>query len=82
MIKSRIMRWVGHVAHMGETRDICRILVGKPEGKKPLGIPKHRWEDNVKIQEVGCCCMDWIKLAQDRDWWRDLINVVMNLGVS
>jgi hypothetical protein len=69
---------------MGEMRDIYRILVGKPEGKKPLGRPRHRWEDNVKmdLQEVGCWCMDWIKLAQDRDWWRDLVNAVMNPGVS
>ena len=69
---------------MGERSGICRVLVGKPEGKKPLGRPRHRWEDNVKmdLQEVGCGDMDWIELAKDRDRLRALVNVVMNLRVS
>jgi len=83
VIKSRRMRWVGHVARMGERRGVYRVLVGKPEGKRPLGRPRHRWEDNIKIdlQEVGCGGMDWIKLAQDRDRWRALVNAVMNLRI-
>ena len=69
--------------HMGEKRIIYKVLVGKPEGKKPLGRPRHRWEDNIKmdLQEVGCGGMDWIELAQDRDRWRALVNAVMNLRV-
>ena len=63
------MRWAGHVAHMGDGRGVVRVLVGKPEGKSPLGRPRSRWEDNIKmdLQEVGCGGMDWIELAQDRD---------------
>jgi len=77
------MRWAGHVAHMGETRDIYRVLVGIPEGNRPLGRSKRRWEDNIKmdLQEVGCGGMDWIELAQARDRWRELVNAVMNLRV-
>jgi len=69
VIKWRRMRWVGHVARMGEKRGVYRVLVGIPENKRPLGRPRHRWEDNIKmdLQEVGCEGMDWIKLAQDRD---------------
>ena len=83
VIKSRRMRWTGHVACMGEGRDVQRVLVGKPGGKGPLGRPKRRWEDNIKMhhQEVGCGNMDWIHLAQDRDRWRALVNAVMNLRV-
>ena len=83
VIKSRRMRWAGHVARMGEGRDMYRVLMGKPEGKRPLGRPRLRWEDNIKmdLQEVGCGGMDWIRLAQDRDRWRSLVNVVMNLRV-
>jgi hypothetical protein len=68
---------------IGEGRGTYRILVGKPEGKRPLGRPTHKWEDNIKmdLQEVGCGGMDWIKLTQDRDRWQALVNAVMNLRV-
>jgi len=77
------MRWVGHVAGMGVGRGVYRVLVGKPGGKSPLGRPRRRWEDNIKINlhEVGCRGMDWIELAQDRERWRALVNAVMNLRV-
>ena len=77
------MRWARHVARMGESRGVYRVLVGKPEGKRPLGTPRRRWEDNIKmdVQEVGCGGMDWIELAQDRERWRALVNAVMNLRV-
>jgi len=73
----------GHIARMGERRGVYRVLVGKPEGKRPLGRPRHRWEDNIKmdLQEVGWGSMDWIDLAQDRDRWRALVNAGMNLQV-
>ena len=69
VIKSRRMRWAGRVTRMGERRDLYRILVGKPEGKRPLGRPSRRWENSIKmdLQEVGCWSMDWLELAQDRD---------------
>ena len=68
---------------MGEGRGVYRVLVGKPGGKRPLGRPRRRWENNVKmdLQEVGCGCMDWIGLAQDSDSWRALVSAVMNLRV-
>jgi hypothetical protein len=68
----------------GEERGVCRVLVRKPEGKRPLERPRRRWEDNIKmnLQEVGCGGMDWIGLAQDRDKWRALVNAVMNLRVK
>ena len=83
VIKSRGMRWAGHVAHMGEERRVYRVLVGKLEGRRPLGRPRHKWVDNIRLdlQEVGCGYMDWIGLAQDRDRWRTLVSAVMNLRV-
>ena len=83
MIKSRRMRWAGHVARMGEERGLYKILVGKPEGRIPLGRPRRRRADNIRIdlQEVGCVYMDWFGLAQDRDSWRTLVCAVMNLRV-
>jgi hypothetical protein len=83
VIKTRRMRWEGHVERMGKRRGVHRVLVGKPEGRRPLGKPRRRWEDNIKmdLQEVGCRGMDWIDLAQDRDKWSALVHAVMNLGV-
>jgi len=83
VIKSRRIKWAGHVARMGERRGVYRILVGKSEEKRPLGRPRCRWEDNIKmdLQEVGCGGLDWIELTEDRDRWRALVNVVMNLRV-
>ena len=72
---------MGHVALIAERGGVCRIFVGKPEGKRPLGTLRHRWEDNIKmdLQAVGCGCMDWIDVAQDRGRWRALVSVIMNL---
>jgi len=83
VIKSRRMRWAGHVACMGEERGAYRVLVGKPEGKRPPGRPRRRWLDNIRmdLQEVGCGYMDWIGLAQDKDGWQRLVSAVMNLRV-
>ena len=80
VIKSR---WAGYVARMGEKRGVYRVLMGKPEGKRPLGRPRRRWADNIRmdLQEVGCGYMDWIGLAQDRDSWWTLVSAVMNLRV-
>jgi hypothetical protein len=80
---SRRMRWAGHVARMGEKRNVYRLLVGKPEGKRPLGKTRHRWIDNIKmvLLEIGLNIVDWIGLAQDRYRWRALVNSVMNLRV-
>jgi hypothetical protein len=77
------MGWTGSVAGMGERRGVYRVLVGKPEGKEPLGRPRRRWEYNIKIyfQEVGCGGMDWIELVQDKDRWRGLVTAVMNFRV-
>jgi hypothetical protein len=83
IIKSMRMRWAGHVARMGEKRNVYMLLVGKPEGKRPLGRPRRRWVDNIKmiLLEIGLNVVDWIGLAQDRYRWRALVNTVMNLRV-
>jgi hypothetical protein len=83
MIKSRRMIWAGHVARMEEKRNAFRILVGKPEGKRPLGRPRRRWLDNIKIDlvELGWDGLYWVDLARNRDQWRALVNTVMNLRV-
>jgi hypothetical protein len=83
VIKSRRLRWAGHVARMREERGAYRILVGRPEGRRPPGRPRCRWEDNIKmdIREVGWEDMNWIELAQDRDRWRALVNAGMNCRV-
>ena len=83
VIKSRRMRWAGHVARMDGERGVYRVLVGKPEGRRPLGRPRCRWVDNIKkdLQEVGCGYMDWIRQAQDKDRWRTLVSAVMYLRV-
>jgi hypothetical protein len=83
VINSRRMRWAGHVARMGEEKGVYRVLVGKPEGRRPLGRPRRRWVDNTRtdLQEVGCGYVDWIGLVQDRERWRTLVSAVMNLRV-
>ena len=83
VIKSRRRRWAGHVACMGEETGVYRVLVGKPEGRRPLGRPRRRWVDNIRmdLQEVGYRYMGWIGLAQDRDRWRTFVSAVMNLRV-
>jgi hypothetical protein len=84
VIKSRRMRWAGHVARMEKGRVAYRVLVGRPEGKRPLGRPRHRWEDNIKmdLREIGFDGTNWTRLAQDRVRWRVFVNTVMNLRVS
>jgi len=83
VIKWRRIRWAGHVARVGEEMGVYRVLVGKPEGKRPLRRPRCRWVDNITmdLQEVGCGYMDWIGLAQVRESWRTLVSAVMNLRV-
>jgi hypothetical protein len=83
VVKSRRMSWSGHVARMEEGRGVYRFLVGKPEGKRPVGRPRRRWEDNIRmdLQEVGRSCGDWMELAQDRDRWRVPVGTVRNLRV-
>jgi hypothetical protein len=83
VVKSRRMRWERHVARMAEGRGVHRVPVGKTEGKRPLGGPRRRWDDNIKmdLEEVGGFCGDWMELAQDRDRWRALVNMARNLRV-
>jgi hypothetical protein len=83
VIKARRMRWAGHMARMGKVRGAYNILVGRPEGRRPLGRPRRRCEDNIKmdVREIGFGDVDWIHWAQDRERWRDLVNTVMNLRV-
>jgi hypothetical protein len=78
------MRWAGHVVQVGEGRDVHRVLVGRLEGKRPLGRPRRRWEDNIKLdlREIRIDGANWIRLAQDRVWCRAFVNTVMNLRVS
>ena len=78
-----VMRWAGHVTRMGVEREVYRVLLGKSKGKRPLGRPRRRWVDNIRmdLQEVGCGYMDWIGLGQDRARWRSLASAVMNLRV-
>jgi hypothetical protein len=84
LIKSRRMRWAGHVARMGEKRGVSRVLVGKPEEKRPPGRPRRIWEDNIKmdLQDVGCGGMDCTDLDQGRDRWRAFVNAAMDLRVA
>jgi hypothetical protein len=83
VIKSRRLRWAGHVARMGERRGAYRALVGEPEGRRPFGRSRRRWEDDIKmgLRDVEWGGMDWMNPAQDRDRWRSLVNTVMNLRV-
>jgi hypothetical protein len=84
VIKLRRMRWSGHVVHLNGRKGVCGVLAGKLEGTGPLGRPRCRWEDNIKmdLQEVECGGLDWIGLAQDRDRWRAIVNAVKNLWVQ
>ena len=83
VVKSRRIRWAGHVGRVGEGRGVHRVLVGKPEGKRPLERPRSRWKGNIKmdLKEVGGGFGDWMELAQDRDRWRALVSTVVNLRV-
>jgi hypothetical protein len=82
-VMSRRMWWAGHVARMREERKVYKVLVGKPEGKRPLGRPRRRWEDGIRmdLREIGLEGMDWSRLVQDRDRWRAVVSAVMNLRV-
>jgi hypothetical protein len=82
-MKSMRNRWAGHIELRGKNRNAYRVLMGKLEGKRPLGSPKHRWEDNIKMdfRETGWDWMDWIHLAQDKNQWKSLVNTVMSLRV-
>jgi hypothetical protein len=82
-IKSRRLRWAGHVARMGEEKNVYRVLMVKSEGKRSVGRPRRRWEDGIRmdLREIGCGSVDWIQLARDRDRWRAVVSAVMNLRV-
>jgi hypothetical protein len=82
-VKSRRIWWAGHVARMGEERKVYKFLVRKPEGKRPLGRPRRRWEVGIRmdLREIGLGCVDWIRLSQDRDRWRAVVSAVMNFRV-
>jgi hypothetical protein len=84
VVKSKRMRWAGHVARMGEDRGVYRVLVGKPDGKRPLGRLRHRWEDNIKmaLQEFGGGRGDWMEMAEYRDRWRALVGTVRDFRLS
>ena len=84
MIKSRRLRWAGHVARMEEGRSAFTILTGKPTGKRPLGRPRRRWEDNIRmvLEEIGINAGNWFDSVQDRNYWRALVNAALNLRVS
>ena len=84
MIKSRRLRWAGHVARMEEGRSAFKIVLGKPTGKRLLGRPRRRWEDNIRmnLKEIGINAGNWVDLAQDRDYWRAFVNAALNLRVS
>jgi hypothetical protein len=83
VIKSRRMKWAGHVARMGKGRSVYGVLVGRPKGKRPLGRSRRRWEDNIKLDlmDIGIDGANWIQLAQDRVQWRTFVNTVINLRV-
>jgi hypothetical protein len=83
VIKSRWMKWAGHMARVGDVRGVYRVLVGRPKGKRPLGRPRRRWEDNIKldVREIGIDAANWIRLAQDRVQWWGFVRMVMNLRV-
>jgi hypothetical protein len=82
-VKSRRMRWAGHIARMGEKRKVYKVLVGNPEGKRPLGRPRRRCEDGIRmdLREIGLGGVDWVRLSQDRDRWRAVVSAVMNLRI-
>jgi hypothetical protein len=82
-MKSRRMKWVEHMACMGEDRKLYKVLVGKPQGKRPLGRPRHRWEYGIRmyLREIGWEGVEWVQLAQDKDRWQVVVNVVLNLQV-
>jgi hypothetical protein len=82
-VKSRRMRWAGHVARKGEERKVYKVLVGKPDGRRPLGRPRRRWEDGVRmdLRVIGLGGVNWILLAQDRERWRAVVSAVMDLRV-
>ena len=82
VIKSRRLRWAGHVARMEEDRSAFKILPSTPTGKRPLGRPRCRWEDNIRMEEIGINAGNWVDSAQDRDYWRVLVNAALNLRVS